>query len=223
MREAVEQMKRQADLSSKRLAARAHLPASLRFAEPEDRVGNGARGGEARIEAVGRILEYHLDAPAQRQFGESFGGNRADVLAVEHDDAVALVDESHDHGGGRRFAATRLSDKTHALAAPEGEADAVDREECVGLRRRIARKLLRETPTEPLSRIFLDELLHHQQRRAAVAARTRRRLSASPSPLWGGVRGGGRSWRTRIVQQRRPPSPSLPHKGGGNRPSLGRD
>src|SRR5262249_44713921 len=41
-----------------------------------------------------------------------------------------------------------------------------------------------------------------------------------PSPLWGGVRGGGRSWRTHLVQQQRPPSPTLPHKGGGSRPSL---
>src|SRR4051812_8398542 len=33
-----------------------------------------------------------------------------------------------------------------------------------------------------------------------------------PSPLWGGVRGGGRSCFSAI----RPPSLTLPHKGGGN-------
>src|SRR6266545_435654 len=47
-----------------------------------------------------------------------------------------------------------------------------------------------------------------------------------PSPLWGRVGGGGsamicrwRHWRLAAP----PPSPTLPHKGGGNRPSLGRD
>src|SRR5262249_13998030 len=40
------------------------------------------------------------------------------------------------------------------------------------------------------------------------------------SPLWGGVRGGGgATWhhRSQIVL---PPSPPLPHKGGGSRPSA---
>src|SRR5262245_11054350 len=64
MRKAVEQLERQADLAGKRFAARAHRRASLHVAQPQDRVGDGARGGEARIEAVGRILEHHLDALA---------------------------------------------------------------------------------------------------------------------------------------------------------------
>src|SRR5262249_59473891 len=81
MREAVEQMKRQADLGSERLAARAHLLAPLRFAEPKDRISNGARGGEARIEAVGPILEYHLDAPAPPPSGQSLGGGASGDLA----------------------------------------------------------------------------------------------------------------------------------------------
>jgi hypothetical protein len=33
------------------------------------------------------------------------------------------------------------------------------------------------------------------------------------SPLWGGVGGGGRTWRTQFAPQLRPPSPALPHKG----------
>src|SRR5690606_14996680 len=37
--------------------------------------------------------------------------------------------------------------------------------------------------------------------------------SPFPSPLWGGVRGGGKRkrWRCGV-----PPSPTLPHKGGGS-------
>src|SRR5437899_12962655 len=54
--------------------------------------------------------------------------------------------------------------------------------------------------------------------------RLRRKLGALPSPLWGGAGGGGRSWLTRLEQQQRPPSPTLPHKGGGSTPTplLGR-
>src|SRR5213078_2511097 len=40
-----------------------------------------------------------------------------------------------------------------------------------------------------------------------------------PSPLWGGVRGGGRSLRRERRLSRwtaLPPSPTLPHKGGGS-------
>src|SRR3977135_2431786 len=37
------------------------------------------------------------------------------------------------------------------------------------------------------------------------------------------VGGGGSNWRTHRAQQQRPPSPALPHKGGGSRPSLPRE
>src|SRR5260221_12165852 len=42
----------------------------------------------------------------------------------------------------------------------------------------------------------------------------------SPPALGGGGLGGGsRSWRRPLAQQQGPPSPPLPHKGGGSRPS----
>src|ERR1700737_1770169 len=48
-----------------------------------------------------------------------------------------------------------------------------------------------------------------------------RALSALPSPLWGGVGGevggGGREIEGTIAP---PPSPALPHKGGGSRSSM---
>src|SRR5215471_12463708 len=34
------------------------------------------------------------------------------------------------------------------------------------------------------------------------------RLGVLPSPLWGGVGGGGQSWWTPLVPQQRPPSPT---------------
>src|SRR5262249_62171860 len=44
-------------------------------------------------------------------------------------------------------------------------------------------------------------------------------LGAFPSPLWGGVRGGGRCVRQRRCITASSPSPTLPHKGEGSRPS----
>jgi NitT/TauT family transport system substrate-binding protein len=45
--------------------------------------------------------------------------------------------------------------------------------------------------------------------------RTRGKLGVLPSPLWGGVGGGGRCWWTHLAQQLRPPSPPLPHRKSG--------
>src|SRR6185295_8405728 len=44
-----------------------------------------------------------------------------------------------------------------------------------------------------------------------------------PSPLWGGVRGGGPNILRlpyRSTDSVLPPSPTLPHKGGGSTPSM---
>src|SRR5947209_11888644 len=56
------------------------------------------------------------------------------------------------------------------------------------------------------------------QLRLAKQEWNRKFPNAIPLPLWGGVGGGGRSWLTRFVQQQLPPSPALPHKGGGSTP-----
>src|SRR5712691_8758673 len=45
-------------------------------------------------------------------------------------------------------------------------------------------------------------------------------LGVLPSPLWGGVGGGGREMEASTLPNASPPSPTLPHKGGGSRPSL---
>src|SRR4051794_15167954 len=45
-------------------------------------------------------------------------------------------------------------------------------------------------------------------------------LSALPSPLWGGVGGGGAEISSPVSQNAPPPSPALTHKGGGSRPNL---
>src|ERR1700686_2290990 len=66
-RETIEQVDRQADKTGELLAAGAQRVAPLDAAELHDRIGDRARRCEARIEAVCRILKYHLDALAQRQ------------------------------------------------------------------------------------------------------------------------------------------------------------
>src|SRR5262249_38409026 len=49
---------------------------------------------------------------------------------------------------------------------------------------------------------------------------SRDRLGVLPSPLWGGVGGGGPSVREESCVTASPPSPRLPHKGGGSRPNA---
>src|SRR6516162_3204681 len=65
--------------------------------------------------------------------------------------------------------------------------------------------------------VVLTPFLDHSVTLASTGAANSVRF---PSPLWGGDRGGGLCWRTRVDQQQRPPSPTLPHKGGGSRPVV---
>ena len=67
MRKPIEQIDGKPDQAGEFLAAGAQRVAALDVAELHDRIGDGARRGKARVEAVGRILEHHLDALAQRQ------------------------------------------------------------------------------------------------------------------------------------------------------------
>src|SRR5260221_14303800 len=53
-----------------------------------------------------------------------------------------------------------------------------------------------------------------------VSVATFYRLGVLPSPLWGGVGGGGPEVDARLLPHAPPPSPTLPHKGGGSRPSV---
>src|SRR5262245_21425579 len=48
-------------------------------------------------------------------------------------------------------------------------------------------------------------------------------LGALPSPLWGGVRGGGPEVDARLLPHAPPPPQPSPHKGGGSRPRSGRE
>src|SRR5262249_52313943 len=61
------------------------------------------------------------------------------------------------------------------------------------------------------------------QAKRKVMRHPRRMLGVFPSPLWGGVRGGGDCVRQRRRVTAPPPSPALPHKGGGSIPSSGRE
>src|SRR5262249_54299851 len=197
MRKAVKQLERQADLAGKRLAARAHRRASLHVAQPQDRVGDGARGGEARIEAVGRILEHHLDALAQRELGERLGRNRADIFAIEHDDAVALVDEAHHHRGGRRLAAAGLSDQADALAAVEVKLMPSTARKVSGCGAGLRWKILAKPPS-PLRGYSLTSFSTTSS--GAVV------LLASPLALARAVRSAGKLSST-LLQRRCAPSP----------------
>ena len=157
--------------SSQRRASRAR---PLDLAEAQDRIGDRARGGEARIEAVGRVLEHHLDALAHRQLGELLGRDGADILAVEHDrrrrscrcsriTMVEVVDLPQPDSPTRPTLSPRLTAKLMPSTARNG----------FWLRRRLAPESFASVPPHALARIFLDELLDDQQRRAGHLGRDR--------------------------------------------------
>src|SRR5207342_1083709 len=70
-----------------------------------------------------------------------------------------------------------------------------------------------------------DECFGRLQTASAEHTRCYRAFGEPPSPLWGGVGGGGggNSGRTHLDQEQLLPSPPLPYKGGGSRPSLSVD
>ena len=118
-------------------SARARRSRPRHVAEAQDRIGDGARRREARVEAVGRVLEHHLDALAQRQRGEAAWPGwrrcpgrrtrmRPSVVSIRRMTMVEV----------RRLAAAGLADQADALAACDGEADAVDGAERAAARRR---------------------------------------------------------------------------------------
>ena len=165
-------------------AVRAHGGAALDVAHAQDRIGNRARRGEARIEAVGRILEHHLDALAHGRSGKGFRRDRADILAVESDDAAGRIEQPHHHHRGGGLAAAGFADQTDALAAldletrcrrPRGKS----RPAANSFLRRKGRKRAEPTPWRGYSFTRLETLaaayLSARSASAAASARTVRR------------------------------------------------
>jgi hypothetical protein len=130
MREPVQQVDRKADQPCQFLAAGTQRIATP-VAELHHRVDDGARAGKARIETVGRVLEHHLDARAQRQPRKRVGQDGADLVTVEYDAPRGLVQQPHHHHRGGGLAAAGFADQPDALAMTDGKTDAVDRAELV--------------------------------------------------------------------------------------------
>src|SRR6185369_9799640 len=70
VRKAIEKFGGQPNLPRQLLATRAQGLAASDVAQPQNGIGNCPNRREARIEAVGWVLEHRLDALAHRQLGE---------------------------------------------------------------------------------------------------------------------------------------------------------
>ena len=118
MRKAVEQIRRgKPTWRASSSTARASV-ARRRLAQPQDRIGDRARRGETRIEAVGRILEHHLDALAQRRARELLRPACAPISSPSKMMLPAVcVDQPHHHHRGGGLAAAGFADEADALAA----------------------------------------------------------------------------------------------------------
>src|SRR5579883_1653104 len=88
--------------------------------EPYQRMRDAVEGGEARIEAVVRILEDDLDVLARRRAMEIPRRNLADGIAVEQDVALARIDQPADHARCRAFSRAGFTDEADALAGRHG-------------------------------------------------------------------------------------------------------
>src|SRR4029078_9148382 len=88
---------------------------------------------------------------------------------------------------------------------------------------------------QPLQRLVPPDRRRHQSLRKAQLVPFRHPNLSAPrflfplnhtcrnsqrSPLWGGVGGGGSSVRHHYSDTALPPTPALPHKGGGSTPSV---
>ena len=79
----------------------------------------------ARVQRAVRVLEDHLDAPAQRQQVPAV--QAGDVDAVIDDRALGRAFQAQDAAPGGGLAAAAFADQAQRLAAPDGEVDAVHR------------------------------------------------------------------------------------------------
>ena len=90
-----------------------------------ERLADDAADGVARVERGERVLEDDLHvAPHVAQL---LARRVGDVASLEPDLARAGLDQPQDAAPGGRLAAAALADEAERLAAPDLEADAVDR------------------------------------------------------------------------------------------------
>ena len=114
----------------------------------------------------------------------------------------------------RRIAALALALRARRIAGARLDAD---RQPHLGNRRF---QIARDIDGERFERRNVKRVQPALAADAAAGGDTRRVALLLPSPLWGGVGGGGREVgrkRRRLRVTSRPPTPTLPHKGGGSR------
>ncbi len=129
MRKSVEKVERQTNEIRQSLDLFTRSVGSLDAAEAIQGVGDSAERGVARIQALGGILEDHLQLTAIGVAGETRSRHGSEFATVEHDAAGGGVEQPHHHHRCRRLAASRLADQPDALARFDVEANAVDRAE----------------------------------------------------------------------------------------------
>ena len=134
------------------------------------RLADDLAGPLARVERGVGVLEDHLHLAPQRPHLPP--REAGDLAPVEADRARGRLDQLQDRAAERRLAAARLADQAERLAAPDAEADAVDRADLVDL----------AVDQEPApDREVLDEVGDLEQRGAVRLIARSRRLQADPA------------------------------------------
>src|ERR1043166_1504404 len=89
---APEQFARQPALGRRLLDFRGERRAAKTL-EPAHRVGDGVEGGEARVDALARVLEHHLDAAAVAVVGEVARGDQREIARRKADAAGGRIEQ----------------------------------------------------------------------------------------------------------------------------------
>src|SRR5258706_9366862 len=126
VRKARQELERQSHFASGFLDAVVQF-ISIKTQQPFRRFAYRVEGAEARVEAVGRILEHHLDLRAELRPGERARRDEADVAAAEDEVARRRIERAGDQARERGLAAAGFAHQPHALALADREGNVVDR------------------------------------------------------------------------------------------------
>ena len=125
MREARQKFERQPALA-RHLAYPLRQRLAADFAQPAQRIGDGVKGGEARVDAFARVLEHHLNAGAVGIAGKDARRLARQLAGAELDLAVADVDQPGQRPHQGRLAAPGFAHKADGLTLIDGKAHVID-------------------------------------------------------------------------------------------------
>src|SRR5712691_12410220 len=134
MRKALQQFDLEAHQVGQFMYALAQLPTVAQVAQTSQRLGDSRKGGEARIQTIGRVLKDQLQAGALWSTGKATGRDRADVLPGKTDRAGRRVKQAHHDAYQCRLPTAGFTHQANTFTREDREGDAIDSSHDLGRR-----------------------------------------------------------------------------------------